>query len=205
MEHTANFVADFSTSAPLPCGFAAGTLLETSEGPRDVAGLQPGQLLLDAAGRPRRITGLEISSDTDLWVAIPSGTPGMPLRVGAGQLMASRHFLCAALFGTREALFTAGNMQGPKVGSSNGEWQKFFLPVTEEPLVLSVSGYEFLCVPTGSAGRREDCRASGDTTPCDGSPHSRHGGGSLARALISPAETLQLCESGVLFRRGGRT
>lgn len=204
MEHTSSFVIDPAIYADKPCGFAAGTLLDTDDGPADVAELQPGQVLRDTFGRPRRITGLVISANTDQWVAIPSGTPGAPLRVGAGQLLVCRHFLCAALFGTREALFIAGNMKGPKVRRSDGEQQRLFLPVTEGALVLSVGGYEFPCVPAVSPGRGGECRASGDTTPDGGSPHSRQGGGSLARALLSPAETLQLCDSGVLFRHGGR-
>jgi hypothetical protein len=204
MEHAANFIADLSIPPRLPRGFAAGTLLETDEGPRDVAELQPGDVLRDAVGRGRRITSLDVSADTDLWVAMPSGAPGSPLRVGAGQILACRHFICAALFGTREALFTAGNMTGPRVRPSQGERRRFFLPVAEGALVLSVGGYEFPCVPSVSPGRWGECRASGNTTHDGGGPHSRQGGAPLARALLSADQTLQLCDSGVLFRHGGR-
>lgn len=185
-----------------PRGFGAETRIETEDGPCAVADLLSGQRLRAANGDFIPLAGI-VGFETGDWLALPGPDGG--LTVAAGQLMSCRHFLCAALFGRREVMFRAGDLDGPGIRHSGGAWRRFFLPVPERAASLALGGYTFpdpsLGLEQSSAG--EGGRVSGSAPSDGGSPQFLRPQGeadSLARAILHADQVAQLCGAGILFR-----
>lgn len=186
-------------------GFAPEVCVRTELGLRAVSDLQAGESVQSATGDDVKIAEVRRHAPSTLWTLLPAAPGASPVVVSGNQLLFCQHFLCKALFGKLTVLFRADHVKGLGVQASDGSMRILHELVLERPAVLRVGGYELLCSsPTVSHSL---CATDGERAGevyTDSVPGSTSGivqaFVSAAHPLLTPHETRQLCDAGVLFR-----
>ncbi len=175
-----------------PQGLDAEALIETATGVHALQDLRPGDHLVDRSGQRVQIVAVHVG-ETGHWVELPGIGDQPGHAVASDQRLLCSHFLCAALFGSRDVALRCGDLVGVQVRPSGGAMRRLVLPVTDRPCVIRLGGYDFPLDPPPV-----DLNITGD--PCE-SPHGTETGPYLN---IGQAGAQQLRDAGILFRRSAR-